>query len=131
MKWTVTLALLALAVVGCQQPSPTPTPAGQRYVCGELDPEHCETVILKLIEIVPDLAGSPVAVADVLEEGSTLRRGGGIEVLVSFAAVGEESMQTWLVTWPMWPESMRVERWQGGPLPEHFLRLLELAGLDG
>lgn len=145
MKRTVSLALVAVAVIACGQVSPTPPSSAlapspspvvaQRHVCGELQAEPCEAVIARVIGQVPGMAVSPIAVADVREEGSMTRRGGDFVTLVSFEPVGDEDLwmnpPTWVVTQPMLSQEMRIEPWRGGPLPAHFVRLLRSAGLDG
>lgn len=81
------------------------------------------------------MAASPVAVADVRDEGGTTFRGGDFVALVSFQPVGDEDLwmnpPTWIVTEPMFSQEMRVEPWRDGPLPAHFVSLLRSAGLDG
>lgn len=149
MKRIAGLVLAAVAVTACGQVQPTPTPAqaqetpspsaspsavaAQRHVCGEFRGESCEAVIARVIEQVPGMAASPVAVADVRDEGATTQRGGDFVALVSFQPLGAEDVwmkpPTWVVTRPMFSSEMSVEPWRAGSLPAHFVTLLRSAGL--
>jgi hypothetical protein len=131
------LAIASVVLIACG-PAPSVTasasPAAQRHVCGdELGPD-CDEAIAIVIAHVPELASSPVAVADVEEIGSTQRKGGGYDVIVSFAPV--PGVDTWMNP-PTWTVFFKIfsagsptpSRWIGRSLPDHYLRLLETAGL--
>jgi len=146
-KRLIGTAGLALALTACApSPSPSPSPStlvpspsasavAQRHVCGELRGEPCEAAIALVIERVPAMANSPLAVADVEEAGATTHRGGDSVVLVSFQPAGDDDLwwnpPTWIVTQGMLSDQVQIEPWREGQFPEHHVELLRSAGLDG
>lgn len=140
--------LAALALAACGQAPPTtpatptatmsllPTPVvAQRHDCGNLSADMCEQVIAQVIRQVPEMAGSPIAVAATLDPDQLTRRGGDLTVLVAFAPFDLSdywfSPPTWTVTQRMMlAADWHVERWRGGSLPPHFVTLLRAAQID-
>lgn len=134
------LAILAVASVALTACGPAPSlpasasPVAQRHTCGTELGADCDEAIATVIANVPELARSPVAVADVEEIGSTQRKGGGYDVIVSFTPV--PGVDTWMnpPTWTVFFKDLRagyrpISRWIGRSLPDHYVRLLESAGL--
>ncbi len=128
--------VVAIALSACGQPTRTPsaTPeVWQRHDCGNLPADLCQEVIAQVIQQVPAMAGSPIAVAATRHPNALLRRGGDFEALVAFAPFGVMdfwfSPPTWVVTQPMQSSDWRVEPWRNGPLPAQFTTLLRVAGI--
>jgi hypothetical protein len=147
--------LLTIAIAACS-PSPVPTPApsaspstpvsttapaspsasatAQRRLCGELRPDVCSDAIARVVRQVREMAASPVAVADVEDQGATTRRGGDLVVLVSFQPVGSGDLfmnpPTWVVTIRTLGKGTTIEPWRGGTLPAHYVVLLRQAGVS-
>jgi hypothetical protein len=79
------------------------------------------------------MARSPIAVAATLDPNRLSQRGGDLVVLVTFAPFDLTdygfSPPTWIVLQPMLSSTWRVEPWRNGPLPAHFITLLNAAGI--
>lgn len=130
----VSMVIAGLVSMCALTPVFAPSADGPRRVCGELPAELCEQVVAAVIDSVPVLGSSPVAVATTTDPGALSQRGGDTVVVIGFAPPSADSElwspSVWRATRPMFTSSWRVEEWGNGRLPAHFRALMREAGLD-
>jgi len=131
LAWVAT-ALIAQCAIS---PTSAPPAVGQRHVCGNLSVDFCEEAIAAVILRVPEMADSPIAVTATLDPDRLNQRGGDTAVLVGFAPIGVGtemwSPRVWLATQRMLSSVWLVDVWREGPLPDHFIALMQANGLEG
>lgn len=125
----------ASAPATAQQSQPSsPSAAVQRVVCGSVPDTTCRAIVAKVIDSVPGMAASPLAVVDFGGDQVKAGYGGDAPVLVAFQPVGDEDLwmnpPTWVYVSHDSGAFFLIEEWRLGTLPANFMSLLRTAGLS-